>query len=77
MKHTNGNYVNEGGLTDLHFTEENKSNAKLISKAPEMYEALKEIHTDAEFFGKSPNKHYTIKGSHLAKIYQLLKEIES
>ncbi len=54
--------------------DENLSNAKLISKAPEMHEALKEI---SELLEKNYEKLQFISWKIPNKIKSLLKEIES
>ncbi len=80
MKHTKGKWLLEdSGLTMFKYsieTDDNsteiarvgtKEDAKLISKAPEMYEALKDIIAN----------NWNIKPKTVNNIVSLLKEIES
>jgi hypothetical protein len=74
---------NEEPIFEIIHKEVNLSecspNAKLISKAPEMYEALKDLHENAKENTKpdKANSQYTISASQLGAIYSLLQQIES
>jgi hypothetical protein len=62
-----------------HVNEQAKANAKLISKAPEMYEALKSTysHLLKEYNKYEFQDQTTIARAQLKLIKSLLKEIES
>jgi hypothetical protein len=60
-------WKNNDSLDDLHHTDENAANAKLISKAPEMYEALKNL----------PIHRLPLLDTTKEKIDSLLKQLES
>ena len=76
-----GHIVNEFGRTICRMfgDEETKYNAKLIIKAPKMYEALKDLVLIQEEFGNdsSNRKILRIEKQFWNNLLSILKEIES
>ena len=73
---TNGNYISNGNILISRVIptnkdeKENDANARLISKAPEMHEALRDVRTDITIVGK-------VSHATLEKIKLILKELKS